>query len=127
QFNPTPGTNNSFALSSVGDDVYLFSALTNGPLTGYSHGVVFGAAFNGVSFGRYVDSAGEEHYPLQTTFTPGALNSGPRLSAVVITEIQYHPGPAGDEFIELFNTSNTSVPLYDPLYPTNAWKLNGVG
>ena len=58
-FNPTPGVGNSFALSSTGDDVHLFSATTNGMLTGYNHSAEFGASFNGVSFRRYVNSAGE--------------------------------------------------------------------
>jgi hypothetical protein len=46
---------------------------------------------------------------------------------VVINEIQYHPAPGGDEFIELMNITNAPVKLYDPSFPTNAWRLNGVG
>ena len=44
QFNPTPGSNNSFALNSAGDQIYLFSGDANTNLTGYSHGFAFGAA-----------------------------------------------------------------------------------
>jgi hypothetical protein len=127
QFNPTPGAGSSFALSSAGDDVYLFSSATNGVLTGYNHGVVFGAAFNGVSFGRYVNSAGEEQFPPQTAPTLGSPNSGPRIGPVVINEINYHPPPGGDEFVELLNLTATNVPLFSVAFPTNTWKLNGVG
>ena len=59
-FNPTPGTNNSFNLNSHGEEVYLFSGNAATNLTGYSHGFNFGAAENGVSFGRHVISTGDE-------------------------------------------------------------------
>ena len=66
-----------FAFSSAGELAYLFSADTNGNLTGYNHGFKFGASFPGVSFGRYVDSAGEETFPAQISRTFGWQNSGP--------------------------------------------------
>ncbi len=125
QFNPTPGIGNSFALSADGESAYLFSA-TNSQLTGYSHGLIFGASFNGVGFGRYVNSAGEEQFPAQISFTPGTTNSGPRIGPVVFNEIHYHPDSQGDEFIELFNISSNTVPLFDPAHPTNTWKLSGI-
>ena len=125
-FNPTPGVGNSFALSSTGDDVHLFSATTNGTLTGYNHSAEFGASFNGVSFRRYVNSAGEEFYPSQLTLTLGATNTGPRIGPVVISEIHYHPETNGVEFVELLNLTASPVPLYHAAFPTNGWKLSGV-
>ncbi|HET7624351.1 MAG TPA: lamin tail domain-containing protein, partial [Verrucomicrobiae bacterium] len=125
-FNPTPGFGNSFAFSSTGDAVYLFSADTNGRLTGYSTGVAFGAVFNGVSFGRVVNSAGEQFYPLQISVTLGATNSGPRIGPIVISEINYHPDADGDEFLELLNITGNPVPLFDTQHPTNAWMVNGL-
>jgi hypothetical protein len=127
QFNAAPGSSNSFALSSTGDDVYLFSADAAGDLTGYNHGVRFDAAFNGVSFGRYINSAGEEFFPLQTALSPGTPNADPRIGPVIISEIHYHPDAGGDEFIELLNVTASTVPLFDPLRPTNTWKLTGIG
>ena len=54
-----------------------------------------------------------------------------RVGPVVISEIMYHP-PAGaegdntrDEFIELYNFSLNAVPLFDPSFPTNRWRLAG--
>lgn len=126
-FNTPPEATNSFSFSSLGDSAYLFSANTNGQLTGYSHGTGFGAAFNGVSFGRHLNSAGEESFPAQIAVTLGNPNSGPRVGPVVINEIHYHPEPGGTEFVELLNVSGSAVPLFDPAYPTNTWKLAGLG
>ena len=124
-FNTNSGVDPSFSLSSHGEEVFLFSADNAGNLTGYSDGFRFDAAANGVSFGRYASSTGEILYPPQETNTFGSVNAGPRVGPVVISEIQYHPAPGGDEFIELKNTSNDAIRLYDPVHPTNTWKLNG--
>jgi hypothetical protein len=125
QFNS--GDPGSFAFSSTGESAYLFSADLAGDLTGYSHGVDFGAAFNGVSFGRYVNSVGEEFYPAQISVTLGAPNSGPRAGPVVISEIHYHPDDGGSEFLELLNISEAPVALFDAEFPTNTWRINGIG
>jgi hypothetical protein len=121
------GTTNDFALSSRGDQVYLFSADASGNLTGYDHGFAFGAASEGVSFGRHVISTGEEQFPAQITFSPGQTNAGPRIGPVVITEIHYHPPTAGDEFVELENIGGIAVALYDSTRPANTWRVNGLG
>jgi hypothetical protein len=105
----------------------LFSGDTNGNLSGYSDGFAFGAAQNGVSFGRYVISTGEAQYPAQIVNTLGQTNAGPRVGPLVINEINYHPPIAGDEFIELRSITNAVLPLYNTAYPTNTWRLNGVG
>ena len=126
-WNADPSATNSFRLSSHGEEIYLYSADANGNLTGYSDGFVFGAAQNGVSFGRYVISTGEAQYPAQIVNTLGTANAGPRVGPVVINEIRYHPAPGDEEFIELKNITNAAVKLYDPNYPTNTWRLNGTG
>jgi hypothetical protein len=47
--------------------------------------------------------------------TPGAANAEPRVGPVVINEIMYHPpGDSAAEYIELLNTSDASVTLWDP-------------
>jgi hypothetical protein len=126
-WNADPTSTNSFRLDSHGEEIYLYSGDTNGNLTGYSDGFAFGAAQNGVTFGRYVISTGEAQYPAQLRNTLGTTNSGPRVGPLVINEIHYHPAPGGDEFIELKSITNGVLKLYDPLYPTNTWRLNGVG
>jgi hypothetical protein len=68
----------------------------------------------------------------------GKTNPYPKIGPIVINEIHFFPSnttylntnglltmganPA-EEFIELRNIDSVSVPLYDPLYPTNHWKL----
>ncbi len=125
QFNPVPTTTNGFSLSSRGERVYLFSANPAGQLTGYDHGFSFGAADDGVAFGRLVLTTGEENFPAQLGRTPGAANSGPRIGPVVITEIHYNPPMAEDGFVELQNISSQSVALHDAPASTNVWRLNG--
>jgi hypothetical protein len=121
---------NSFALSSLGDEIYLFSGDgTN--VTGYRHGFQFGPQFNSATFGRYVTSDGKEHFVNERFPTLGNQNAGPQVGPVVINEIMYAPPPFGldpdtvDEYLELRNLSYQPVPLFDPLHPTNAWKLSG--
>ena len=127
QFNSGTDGNTPFAFSSTGEEVYLFSANTNADLTGYSHGFVFGAVFNGRSFGRDVNSAGVESFPLQRAVTLGTTNAGPQIGPIVFNEIHYHPGSlAEDEFVELLNLSTTNAPLYHPDFPTNTWRIDGL-
>jgi len=132
QFNPTPGTNNSFNLNSHGEEVYVFSGNAATNLTGYSHGFNFGAAENGVSFGRHVISTGDERFVAQISRTLGSANSGPLVGPVVIQEIMYHPPDlaggldnGADEYVQLKNISASSVQLFDPAASTNTWHLRG--
>ena len=129
-----------FALSSHGDEVVL-SAAANNALTGFRTAVKFGAADNGISFGRHTTSDGRVEFVAQTARTfgvddpdnveqfragRGLTNSSPRVGPVVISEVMYHPPNNGtndntrDEFIELHNISTVPVPLFDG---TNGWHL----
>jgi hypothetical protein len=118
--------------SSEGDSAILSAADSAGNLTGYRTEVNFGASFNGVSFGRYVNSAGAIQYPSQIAVSLGSTNAGPRVSPVVINEVMFNP-PAilstndntQDEYVELFNMTSQSAPLYNPLESTNAWRIRG--
>ncbi|HWQ90076.1 MAG TPA: lamin tail domain-containing protein, partial [Clostridia bacterium] len=118
------------AFSSLGDETYLFSGsptVTN--LTGYVHGATYGASENSVSFGRYVNSAGEEDFVSMEQITLGITNSQPRVGPAVISEIMFQPPALGTneqyelEFIELQNITTATVPLYDPQFPLNTWRL----
>ena len=136
----------NFSLSSAhGDEVYLSQA-TNGVLTGYRAQVSFGAAANGVSFGRYRTSVGAFDFVPMSARTfgvdnpttveqfrtgTGLANAYPKVGPVVISEIMYNPPLIGtndntrDEFIELRNTTGSAVSLFDVNYPTNHWRLRG--
>jgi hypothetical protein len=129
-----------FALSSQGDEVVL-TATSGGVPTGFRATVDFGAAANGVSFGRHVTSDAREEFVAQGARTFGAddpgnvtefrtgtgrTNAYPKVGPVIISEVMYHPPDLGtndntrDEFIELRNTSTAPVALYDS---TNGWRL----
>ncbi len=133
QFNGGPNPAANFRLDSTGDEVWLFAADAAGRLTGYVHGFDFGAAPNGVSFGRELDCTGRESFLLQAIPTPGAPNSGALVPAITLSEVHYRPPDirvGGDawndtalEFVELINVSGAPVELFDRQHPTNTWRL----
>jgi len=125
-FNKDPLATNSFALSSSGDEIYLFSADSAGNLTGFSDGFDYAAGANGVTFGRYVTSDGKIHHPAQKLATLGSANAGPSVGPIVINEIRYAPGTNEVEFVELKNITAQPVNLFDPDHPTNTWRINGL-
>jgi hypothetical protein len=64
----------------------------------------------------------------------GKTNAYPKVGPLIISEIMYHPldiivpgvstnDNVVEEFVELRNTSASTVALYDPAYPTNGWRL----
>ncbi len=126
-FGPGP---NGFGFGAKGDEVYLFSGDAAGNLTGYAQGWDFGAQVAGDTFGRHVTSIGSEQFVTQRAPTVGALNAGPRVGPVVISEIFYHPpdlrfgrsrvDDAVDEYVELHNNSTLPVSLSST---TNGWRL----
>ena len=126
QFNPTPGVGNSFSLGSTGEQLYIYSGDSGGNLTGYSHGLEFQAADNNVSFGRHVNSVGDESFPAQTARTFGSANAGPLVGPLVINEIQYSPLAGYDEFLEIKNVSEGALNLWDAANPANTWKVGGL-
>jgi hypothetical protein len=124
---------NPFLLSEYGESAYLFSGDTQTNLTGYVQGWDYSAAPNGVSFGRYVDSLGQDRFVLQSAVTLGATNALPRVGPLVISEIMYHPPDLAsnvdndlDEFIELLNITSTNVPLFDTFTNELGYGLNAV-
>jgi len=147
QFN---GSNSSpFTLNSAhGDSVYLAQADGSGNLTGYRSQIGFGAAEHGVSFGRFPTSVGIDFVPMsarsfgvdnpvtiaQFRTSTGLTNPYPKVGPVVVNEIMYHPVTVigtnisentDEEYLELFNVTSNSVPLFDPTAATNHWKISG--
>ena len=120
-----PGSATRFTFDSHGEQVWLSSADAAGNLTGYGDGFGFPAGANGVSFGRHTNSVGEVQFPAQSARTLGAANAGPALGAVVFSEFNYQPKPGDVEFVELHNLGDAAVPLFDPAFPTNRWRIAG--
>jgi hypothetical protein len=129
EFNADSNSPTAFQLSSTGDDIWLFSGDAQTNLTGYYHGFSFGAASNGVSFGRYITTIGKEHFPSQKVLTLSGENAGPIVGPVVISDIMYHPLDSGitnntaDEYIELTNISSKDISLFGPDAFTNVWHI----
>lgn len=133
QFNAATPGNIPFQLGSTGDEIYLYAASTSGALLGYVHGFDFGAARNGISFGRHVTSTGADHFVAQLPNSMGTANATPKVGPIVINEVMYHPPDVfangrywnnpEDEFIELHNITDSPAPLFDPLVPANRWRL----
>jgi len=122
---------NAFSFSSLGDEAHIFSGNSAGNLSGYAQGYDFGASATGVAFGRYTNSQTNIHFVAMSSNTFGFENARPRVGPVVISELMYHPPDLSDgsdnsldEYVELQNLTTNDVPLYDPAYPTNGWRLN---
>jgi hypothetical protein len=117
---------NAFTLDrALGGELWLSEANAETNLTGFRTRVSFGAADNGVSFGR-IQTGGAVDFVAQTARTLGAVNSGPLVGPVVIHEIMYNPtnvDVGAREFIELHNVSGASVDLFDSALPANTWRV----
>jgi hypothetical protein len=148
QFNPTNGSSIPFTFNSAhGGQAWLSEADASGNLTGYRAFAAFGAAANGVSFGRFTNSVGEVDTVAMSARTfgvdnpstledfrtgTGAPNAYPLVGPVVINELMYDPSSQDgiadniqDEYVELLNLSSSAVPLYDPAALTNTWAISG--
>jgi hypothetical protein len=79
-----------------------------------------------VSLGRHTNSVSELQWVLQSALTLGSPNARPAIGPVILSEIDYQPAAGSVEFIELQNLTDNPVLLFDPLFPTNTWRLSGV-
>ena len=150
-FNSTNAFNPFTFNAAHGDQVFLHQVDTNGHFTGFAVVEYFESSANGYSFGHYQTSVTTDYkfIALSTpTFGvsapvsvaefrtgPGKTNAYPRVGPVVINEIMYQPTNSlygtnlvakenpDEEYIELRNVTPSTVPLYDPNYPTNHWRL----
>jgi len=136
-----------FTLNSAhGDAAYLSQADAGGNLSGYRAAAKFGAAANGVSFGRYTNSVGTAEFVAMSARSfgadnpstvaqfrtgAGAANPYPVVGQVVVNEIMYQPaGVSGslidentaEEFIELRNINGFERSIIRSAATTNTWK-----
>ena len=117
-----PGSDVPFALKELGETVYLCSGSAGELAGGFCANEDFGAAENGVSFGRYTKSAAAAYdvdFVSMTSPTYEVENTtGAKVGPIVITEIMYHPASNNyAEYVELKNISGGTVLLDD-------WKFN---
>lgn len=121
-YGPAANPTNPFGLSSLGDEVVLTAGTIGGSLNGYQDVRNFAASEPEVSFGRFINSVGEDFFPAMASPTPDAANGLPLVGPVVIGEVMYNPA-TGAEFIELFNRSAQPAPLFDPANPFAVWRF----
>ncbi|MBN2021319.1 MAG: lamin tail domain-containing protein [Pirellulales bacterium] len=121
QFNASGGVDpDDFGLSSLGEQVWLMEADSQGRLGRFGDVVEFGATDVGQSLGRRPNGTGAMQPMTEQTF--GGPNSAVAIGPILITEIQYHPAGGADaakwEYIELFNTTDDEVDL-------TGWRIRG--
>lgn len=120
-----PGRITPFALSDVGETLYISSAVAD-EVTDYQSKEDFGASVEGESLGNYYKpSSNTWNFIGLREPTPGMPNAGPRIGPIVISEIHYQPGGAhaDSEYFELMNVSAGPVTLYDSVKGA-AWRIS---
>lgn len=128
-FHPAPGI--GFGLNSSGDEIWLLSANPVGEPTGWVHGFAFGPSATGVALGRQITTDGRERLYPTTQPTRGSANAPTRVGPVIFSEIAVHRSSAAlslgvrDPFVELWNISDSPIPLFDPGNPDRTWHLRG--
>ena len=125
-----PGAMNGFAFDSAeGDDVFLVVPGGDG-VESIVDAVEFGAANDLESFGRVPNGFGR--LAPMTTNTFGSENAPPRFGPLLLTELNYNPGPPSQaaldedpditstdlEFVEVHNPTGSAVDM------TN-WQVRG--
>jgi hypothetical protein len=100
---------------SEGDDVWLTAGTARGEILGFVDHARFGATEPDSSLGRWPNGSGDLFPQVSPSF--GAVNPGPTVSPLIISEVHYHPAAAEAgffasdpdagrhlEFVEIWNT-----------------------
>jgi surface polysaccharide O-acyltransferase-like enzyme len=101
-----------FGLSENGEEIYLFADTIDPLVRGYFMDFYSRHLIILFTFGRYINSAGEERFTIFSSPTLGGPNSQPAIGRVLITEIMYNALNVAMS-ISNKNISNQPVPLFD--------------
>ncbi|MEZ4714585.1 MAG: lamin tail domain-containing protein [Caldilineaceae bacterium] len=121
-------------LSLDGGVVALFEAPGDSLRLGYTQAMNYGPTAPDQAYGRVVTSNARVYTVPLATPSLGGANDNVKVGPIVISAIQYRPD-GGYEYIELTNTGDQAVNLYDgvdspaarPTAQSMPWQLDGVG
>jgi hypothetical protein len=108
-----------FTISTTRGSLYLFSALADGTLNGYSHELSYDESAEGSSWGLIKTSDNAYRITELQTASVGLPNTLPLVGELVISEIMYHPESGKPEFLEIINRSSASVNV-------TGWEIEGI-
>ncbi len=115
-----------FAFSELGGAAMLLETAGTNVLR-FLDTVDFPAAAREEPFGLYERSDGDFVFTELRAATRDSANALPRVGPLVISEIHCAPTNGLAPFIEISNLSTSAVPLYHPSFPTNVWRIEGLG
>lgn len=114
---------NDIVVSINGGSIFIFSADANGTLTGFSHGLKYEDGSVGTSFGLK-QTSDQRYYSCRLKQpTIGSENSEPVPGEIIISEIMYNPSSNGTEYLEIVNTTDSTIKLESNGIP---WKVEGL-
>lgn len=120
-------------LSVDGGDIGLFEAPGDSLRLGYTNAMSYGPTAPDQAYGRLVTSDDVVHFVPLATPSLGGANDRAKVGPVVISEIRYRPA-AGYEYVQLTNTGDQPVRLYDatngpdtlPTAQAIPWQMDGI-
>ncbi|MDD2598787.1 MAG: lamin tail domain-containing protein [Kiritimatiellae bacterium] len=112
-----------FGFSELGSEALLIQGVGTDVIR-FIDSVDFPAAAREEPFGRYRKSDNTVDFTELITVSRDATNALARVGPVIVSEIMYRPLPDKAEYIEIVNTSDAAVLLYDINRPANTWELS---
>jgi hypothetical protein len=144
QFKPNSPNGNFTFNSAHGGSLFLSQPNETGDIVAYLERT-YPPSENGVSFGRITNSDGDIDFVAMACRSFGVDNPksvmdfrrgtgkpntcGTKWGPVIINELMYQPPDIDGtnnvigEYIELRNTTGSRLPLFDPAFPTNGYKV----